>query len=179
MPTASSRASRSTSQPNRSYRNGLQRRPSRRRVRSEPGPTGRQRHRPLSATVAEMAGKRVEFLTTILPETSRVALLSNPATVRQAVTGTEAAGRTLGIQVITLSVRNTNEWTRRSRGQRMRTRTVSSSISPSEIIGNTLSIERSRTGYQLCRAARIRRRRRPYGLRTPLSRYVSSGCHVR
>jgi len=56
-----------------------------------------------------MAGKRVEFLTTILPETSRVALLSNPATVRQAVTGTEAAGRTLGIQVITLSVRNTNE----------------------------------------------------------------------
>ena len=63
----------------------------------------------LSATVAEMAGKRVEFLTTILPETSRVAFLSNPATVRQAVTGTEAAGRTLGIQVTTLSVRNTNE----------------------------------------------------------------------
>src|SRR5262245_25665870 len=56
-----------------------------------------------------MAGKRAEFLKTILPEMSRVAFLSNPATVRQAVTGTEAAGRTLGIQVTTLSVRNPNE----------------------------------------------------------------------
>ena len=63
----------------------------------------------LSATVAEMAGKRVEFLKTILPDMSRVAFLYNPATVRQAVTGTEAAGRTLGIQVRRLSVRNPNE----------------------------------------------------------------------
>jgi putative ABC transport system substrate-binding protein len=63
----------------------------------------------LSATVAEMAGKRVEFLKTIHPGMSRVAFLFNPATVRQAVTGTEAASRTLGIQVSTFSVRNRNE----------------------------------------------------------------------
>ena len=63
----------------------------------------------LSATVAEMAGKRVEFLKTIVPEMSRVAFLSNAATVRQAVTGTEAAGRTLGVQVTTLLVRNPSE----------------------------------------------------------------------
>ena len=126
-----------------------------------------------------MAGKRVEFLTTILPETSRVALLSNPATVRQAVTGTEAAGRTLGIQVITLSVRNTNEVGQafaRAKNAHANGLIVDLTLRDH---WDTLSIERSRTGYQLCRAARIRRRRRPYGLRTPLSRYVSSGCHVR
>src|SRR5437867_4013801 len=39
----------------------------------------------LSATVAEMAAKRVEFLKAIVPKMSRVAFLSNAATVRQAV----------------------------------------------------------------------------------------------
>jgi ABC-type uncharacterized transport system substrate-binding protein len=63
----------------------------------------------LSAMVGEMAAKRVEFLKTIVPDISRVAFLANPATVRQAVTGTEAAGRTLGVQVSTLLVRNPGE----------------------------------------------------------------------
>jgi len=40
---------------------------------------------------------------------SRVAFLSNPATVKQAVSGTEAAGQTLGVQVSTLLVRNASE----------------------------------------------------------------------
>jgi ABC-type uncharacterized transport system substrate-binding protein len=63
----------------------------------------------LSATVAEMAAKRVEFLKAIVPEMSRVAFLSNAATVRQAVSGTEAAGRALGVQVTTVLVRDTGE----------------------------------------------------------------------
>jgi putative ABC transport system substrate-binding protein len=63
----------------------------------------------LSATVAEMAAKRVEFLRAIVPGISRVAFLANAATVRQAVTATEAAGQTLGLQVSTVLVRNPNE----------------------------------------------------------------------
>jgi putative ABC transport system substrate-binding protein len=63
----------------------------------------------LSATVGEMAAKRVEFLKAIVPDISRVAFLANAATVRQAVTGTEAAGRTLGVQVSTVLVRNPSE----------------------------------------------------------------------
>jgi putative ABC transport system substrate-binding protein len=63
----------------------------------------------LSATVGEMAAKRVEFLKAIAPDISRVAFLANAATVRQAVTGTEAAGRALGVQVSTVLVRNPSE----------------------------------------------------------------------
>ena len=63
----------------------------------------------LSATVAEMAAKRVEFLKAIVPKMSRVAFLSNAATVRQAVSGTEAAGQKLGVQVSTVLVRNPSE----------------------------------------------------------------------
>ena len=63
----------------------------------------------LSATVAEMAAKRVEFLKTIVPKISRVAFLSNPATVKQAVSGTETAGQTLGVRISTLLVRNASE----------------------------------------------------------------------
>src|SRR2546425_2577621 len=62
-----------------------------------------------SATVAEMAAKRVEILKTVVPKMSRVAFLSNAATVRQAVSGTEAAGQTLGVQVSTVLVRNPSE----------------------------------------------------------------------
>ena len=62
-----------------------------------------------SATVAEMAAKRVEILKTVVRDLSRLAFLANAATVRQAVTGTEAAGRTLGVQVTTLLVRNATE----------------------------------------------------------------------
>jgi putative ABC transport system substrate-binding protein len=60
----------------------------------------------LSASVAEMATKRMEFLKVIVPAMSRVAFLANAATVRQAISGTEAAGRTLGVQVSTVLVRN-------------------------------------------------------------------------
>jgi putative tryptophan/tyrosine transport system substrate-binding protein len=63
----------------------------------------------LSATVAEMAAKRVEFLKAIVPDISRVAFLANAATVKQAVTGTEAGGRTLGVQVSTVLVRKPSE----------------------------------------------------------------------
>ena len=62
-----------------------------------------------SATVAEMAAKRVEILKTVVRDLSRLAFLANAATVRQAVTGTEAAGRTLGVKVTTLLVRNATE----------------------------------------------------------------------
>jgi putative ABC transport system substrate-binding protein len=60
----------------------------------------------LSATVAEMAGKRVELLKTLVPELSRFAFIANASTVRQAVVGTESAGRTLGVQVTTLLIRS-------------------------------------------------------------------------
>jgi putative ABC transport system substrate-binding protein len=63
----------------------------------------------LSATVAEMAAKRVEFVKAIVPSVSRVAFLANAATVKQAIGGTEAAGRTLGLQVSTVLVHNPTE----------------------------------------------------------------------
>ena len=63
----------------------------------------------ISATVAEMAVKRIEFLKAIVPAISRVAFLANGATVKQATSGTEAAGRTLGVQVSTVLVRNPSE----------------------------------------------------------------------
>jgi hypothetical protein len=46
----------------------------------------------LSATVAEMAAKRMEFLKAIVPAISRVAFLASPGVVKQAISGTEAAG---------------------------------------------------------------------------------------
>ncbi len=55
----------------------------------------------LSATVAEMAAKRVELLKEVVPDMSRVAFIANAAIVRQAVRASEAAGRTLGVQVNT------------------------------------------------------------------------------
>jgi len=63
----------------------------------------------LSATVADMAAKRVEFLRVLVPDMSRVAFLTKPETVKQAVTATEAAGRTLGVQVSTVLVRKPGE----------------------------------------------------------------------
>ena len=60
----------------------------------------------LSATVEGLAAKRVEFLKTIGSHISRVAYLADAATLRQAVTGTEAAGRTLGVQISTVLLRN-------------------------------------------------------------------------
>jgi putative tryptophan/tyrosine transport system substrate-binding protein len=63
----------------------------------------------LSATVSEMAAKRVELLKAIVPAISRVGFLAHAATVRQAVSGTEAAGQTLGVQVKTMLVRTPTE----------------------------------------------------------------------
>ena len=59
-----------------------------------------------SATVAEMAAKRMEFLKAIVPNIPRVAFLASAGVVKQAVSGTEAAGRTLGVQVSTVLVRS-------------------------------------------------------------------------
>jgi putative ABC transport system substrate-binding protein len=63
----------------------------------------------LSSAAPEMAAKRVEFLRVIIPDISRVAFLANAATLRRVVSGTEAAGRALGVQVDTVLVRNAKE----------------------------------------------------------------------
>jgi putative ABC transport system substrate-binding protein len=57
-----------------------------------------------STAVAEIASKRVEFLKTIAPKLSHVAHLINQQITRRAVAETEAAGRTLAVQVTTVSV---------------------------------------------------------------------------
>ena len=62
-----------------------------------------------SATVAEMAVKRVEFLKAIVPRLSHVSYIVSPEITRRAVTETEAAGRTLGLQVSTIPVRDSGE----------------------------------------------------------------------
>jgi putative ABC transport system substrate-binding protein len=60
----------------------------------------------LSSTGAEIAAKRVEFLKAIVPKLSHVAHLEAPDAARRMVAETEAAGRTLGVRVINLFVRN-------------------------------------------------------------------------
>ena len=62
-----------------------------------------------SATVAEMAVKRVEFLKAIVPKLSHVSYIVSPEITRRAATETEAAGRTLGLQVSTIPVRDSSE----------------------------------------------------------------------
>jgi ABC-type uncharacterized transport system substrate-binding protein len=62
-----------------------------------------------SGALAEIAAKRVEFLKAIVPNLSHVALLVAPGAVRANVTETEAAGRTLGVRVITTVVSNSND----------------------------------------------------------------------
>jgi len=62
-----------------------------------------------SGAVAEIAAKRVEFLKAIVPNLSHVAQLTTRDVARAAVTETEAAGRTLGVRVITTVVSNSNE----------------------------------------------------------------------
>jgi len=62
-----------------------------------------------SGAVSEIAAKRVEFFKAIVPQLSRVAQLTAPGVARAAVTETEAAGRTLGVRVITTVVSNSNE----------------------------------------------------------------------
>jgi len=62
-----------------------------------------------SAAVAEMAGKRVEFLKAIVPKLSHAAHLINPEITQRAVTETEVAARSLGVRVTTISVRNARD----------------------------------------------------------------------
>lgn len=60
----------------------------------------------LSAAVSEMAVKRIEFLKAVAPKVSQVALLAPPQSQGTVVTETVGAGQVLGVQVITMSVRN-------------------------------------------------------------------------
>jgi putative ABC transport system substrate-binding protein len=62
-----------------------------------------------SAAVAEMSAKRVEFLKSIVPKLSHVALLTPLDGVKVIVSGTEAAAHSLGLQVSTTLVRNPND----------------------------------------------------------------------
>ena len=63
----------------------------------------------LSASVPEMAVKRLEMLQAIVPRITRAAFLVNPATAKAARGGGEAAGRALGVPVTTLLVRDARE----------------------------------------------------------------------
>src|SRR5262245_41494895 len=63
----------------------------------------------LSATVPEMAVKRLEVLKVILPRIAHAAFLVNPATAKAVLGGGEAAGRLLGVPVDTLLVRDDKE----------------------------------------------------------------------
>ena len=58
-----------------------------------------------SAAVAEMAAKRVEFLKTVSPDISRVALFYTVAEPRQSLQGTEAAGRALNVRIARFGIR--------------------------------------------------------------------------
>jgi putative ABC transport system substrate-binding protein len=62
-----------------------------------------------ATAVAEIATKRVEFLKAIAPKLSHVAHLTTQEVARATVTQTEAAGRSLALQVITMVVRNSSE----------------------------------------------------------------------
>jgi ABC-type uncharacterized transport system substrate-binding protein len=62
-----------------------------------------------SGPVAEMAGKRFEFLKAIVPRLSHVLHVISPEITKRAVTETEAAGQILGVRVTTRSVRDSRE----------------------------------------------------------------------
>jgi putative ABC transport system substrate-binding protein len=134
----------------------------------------------LSATVAEMAAKRVEFVEAIVPEMSRAAFLANAATVRQAVSGTEAAGRALGVQVSTVLVRDTGElerafstlkkgrvgWSHRR------------SHAPGALETDCGSGARDPAAHRV-RTARVRGGWRPHGLRAELPRPLPPSSELR
>ena len=63
----------------------------------------------LSGMLVETQTKRVEYLKVVVPKLSRVAFLGPAEVARTAVTATESAARTLGLQVIAMSVRNAHE----------------------------------------------------------------------
>jgi len=62
-----------------------------------------------SATVPEVAVKRVEFLRAIVPKATRLTHLIDPDSVKATVTETEAAGRSLGVRVITTYIRSSRD----------------------------------------------------------------------
>jgi len=63
----------------------------------------------LSATVPEMAAKRLEYLKAIVPALLRVAHLTPGGTARAVTAETEAAGRVLGVQVTNVFVSTSAE----------------------------------------------------------------------
>jgi len=63
----------------------------------------------LSATVPEMAVKRLEVLQAIVPRLARAAFLVHPATAKAVLGGGEAAGRALGVPVKTFLIRDARE----------------------------------------------------------------------
>jgi len=63
----------------------------------------------LSATVPEMAAKRLEYLKSIAPTLTRVAHLSPTGTARTVMAETEAAGRVLGVQITNMYVSTSGE----------------------------------------------------------------------
>lgn len=63
----------------------------------------------LSASVIEIAAKRVELLSAVVPRSSRVVLLAAPAASISMVSATESAGRALGMQVTTVRVRDARD----------------------------------------------------------------------
>ncbi len=65
-----------------------------------------------STAVAEIATKRLEFLKAIVPRLARVAHLTTREVARSVVTQTEAAGRALGVQIITTAVQTASEMDR-------------------------------------------------------------------
>ena len=62
-----------------------------------------------SASVSEIAAKRVEMLKTLVPKLSHVAHLTSRIAPRPTLAETEAAGRALGVRVVTLFVGSASE----------------------------------------------------------------------
>jgi putative tryptophan/tyrosine transport system substrate-binding protein len=60
----------------------------------------------ISTNAPEVATKRLELLKAVVPSLSHVIHLSGGTTTKQVITETEAAGRTLGVQVTTVLVRD-------------------------------------------------------------------------
>jgi putative ABC transport system substrate-binding protein len=60
----------------------------------------------ISTTAPEVATKRLEYLKAVVPSLSQVLHLTGAATSRQVIVETETAGRTLGVRVTTVAVRD-------------------------------------------------------------------------
>jgi putative ABC transport system substrate-binding protein len=62
-----------------------------------------------SAAVSEIAAKRVEYLHAVVPRASTLTLLAAPNASTSMVSASEAAGRTLGVRVHTVHIRNAGD----------------------------------------------------------------------